>query len=118
MSVEPSDAATAPTEVARPARAPSAETPARGSAFGSLFFFCVGALVMKLSGALPELFSSGFDLLVYAGIALSVAIAYRRFVRNVMEQRRLDRAERERRTTAAETTVARPSRRRGRANRS
>ena len=113
MSVEPSDPAAATTEVARAPRTAVTETSARGSAFGSLFFFCVGALVMKLSGALPEFFSSAFELLVYAGIALSVAIAYRRFVRNAMEQRRLDRAAQERRTKAVETRPGRPSKRRG-----
>lgn len=114
MSAEPSDPAAATTDVARIPRAAVPEAPARGSAFGSLFFFCVGALVMKLSGALPEIVGSGFSLLVYAGIALSVAIAYRRFVRNAMEQRRLDRAAQERRTKAA----ARPTKRRGQSDRS
>ncbi len=65
---------------------------ARG-AFGGLFFFCIGALAMKLvAGALPPFFTSAFDLVIYAGIAISVAIAYRRFVRRTVEDRRRLRA--------------------------
>lgn len=63
------------------------------SSFGALFFFCLGALTMKVvGGALPPFFSSAFDLLIYAGIAVSVAIAYRRFLRRAIEGRRRERA--------------------------
>ena len=77
-------------------RTPPEDRPIRRDAtprsFGALFYFCVGALAMKLiSGALPPFFSSTFDLLVYAGIAISVAIAYRRFIRRTIEDRRRER---------------------------
>jgi hypothetical protein len=45
-----------------------------------------------VGGALPPFFSSAFDLLIYAGIAVSVAIAYRRFLRRAIEGRRRERA--------------------------
>ena len=69
----------------------------RARSFGPLFFFCLGALGARLAGGLlPPFFSSAFDLAVYAGIALGGALAYRRFVRRAMEDRRRDRARRER----------------------
>ena len=62
----------------------------------AMFAFCVGALATKIvSGALPPFFSSSFDFVVYAGIALTAAIAYRRFVRRALEDRRRERARRE-----------------------
>ncbi len=73
------------------------EQPTRSArpAFGAVFFFCLGALVAKLvAGALPPLFEDLFSLLVYAGIALGFALAYRRFVRRTMEERRRARARR------------------------
>ena len=70
---------------------------ARTTSFGPLFFFCVGALAARLAGGLlPPFFSSAFDLAVYAGIALGGALTYRRFVRRALEDRRRDRARRDR----------------------
>jgi len=67
------------------------------AAFGSLFFFCLGALLGRLApGLFPPLLASMFDWAIYAGIAFSVALAYRRFVRRTIETRRRDRARRER----------------------
>lgn len=81
-----------PDEAVAPARAEVK------SSFGALFFFCLGALAMKVAGgALPPFFSSAFDLLVYAGIAVSIALAYRRFVRRAIEDRRRERARRQER---------------------
>lgn len=61
--------------------------------FGGVFFFCAGALIAKIvAGTLPPFFTSLFDLLVYAGIALAVAQAYRRFVRRALDDRRRERA--------------------------
>ncbi len=66
-------------------------------AFGPLFFFCVGALAARFAtGLLPPFFSSTFEVAVYAGIAISVAIAYRRFVRGALEDRRRVRAQQQR----------------------
>lgn len=74
-------------------RCEGARAPARS--FGPLFFFCLGALAAKLAGGLlPPFFSSAFDLAVYAGIAFGVAVAYRRFVRRTLEDRRRARARR------------------------
>ena len=89
----PNPARTAParTDSPRAVEEPS-PPPAESKSFGALFFFCIGALAMKLvDGALPPFFSSAFDLLVYAGIAVSVAVAYRRFVRRAIEGRRRER---------------------------
>jgi hypothetical protein len=87
---------------ARPASdagaAETAEPHARSprATFGALFFFCIGALAAKLvDGALPPFFVSAFALFVYAGIATSVALAYRRFVRRAIDDRRRERARRE-----------------------
>ena len=75
------------TRAPQPARAP------RG-AFGPVFFFCAGALAARLAASvLPPFFSSAFDLAVYAGIALAFALAYRRFVRRAIEDRRRARAQ-------------------------
>ena len=60
-----------------------------------LLAFCLGALAMKLAGAvLPPLFEDIFDYAIYGGIALSGAIAYRRFVRRAIEDRRRVQARR------------------------
>ena len=66
------------------------------SSFGTLFFFCIGVLTMKIAGALLALgIEQIFLIAACAGIALSVAVAYRRFVRRTIETRRRERARRE-----------------------
>ncbi|MGE3856674.1 MAG: hypothetical protein AB7G21_06940 [Dehalococcoidia bacterium] len=82
-----------------PEAPPPAEASAAKSSFGALFFFCVGALAMRL---VLGVFPGGvgvFDLLVYAGIAISVAVAYRRFVRRSLEARRRERARQQERAS-------------------
>lgn len=82
--------------------APSPPEATAKASFGAVFFFCLGALAMKLvAGALPPFFSSAFDLLVYAGIAISVAVAYRRFVRRSLETRRRERQRQQERAPRA-----------------
>ncbi len=78
------------------ARPVASEPTGRGSAFGPLFFFCVGILAMKVAATLlaPGL-EQIFLIAACAGIALSGALAYRRFVRRTIEARRRDRARRE-----------------------
>ena len=84
---------TSPTS--EPQTAPESSRAAAARSFGPPFFFCLGALLSKIgAGVLPPFFLSVFDLFIYAGIAYGFAIAYRRFVRRTIEDRRRERARR------------------------
>ena len=60
-----------------------------------LFAFSIGALAARVATQLLSPAALGsFDFVVYVGLALSIALAYRRFVRKALIQRRVERARR------------------------
>ena len=87
---------------------------------GMLFAVSAGAFIARVASQLLAPGPLGaFDFIVYLGLALSVALAYRRFVRNALIQRRRERARRAGAAPADASPAAegpsRPRRRRPRA---
>ena len=72
-------------------------TPTTPRAIAPLFLLFAGALAGRVArDLLPAPALGVFDLVIYAGIALSVALAYRRFARRALAAGRRDRQRRER----------------------
>ena len=76
---------------AAPARAASGAI-ASGRAIGTLFALSLGALSARVAAQVLSPSALGlFDFAVYVGLALSVALAYRGFVRRALIARRRER---------------------------
>lgn len=70
-------------------------TPRRARVLSALFLLSAGALAGRVArDVLPGSALGAFDLAIYVALALSVALAYRRFVRRTLIERRRERARR------------------------